>query len=83
VNDRSTDPSLGAFILIYGIYSAKIKQSLYLGEALPATVVGIILGPISAKLYEPEQWGAAAKDQQHYITLVSSSIAHRPRIEYL
>jgi hypothetical protein len=48
----------------------KIKQVWYLGEALPALVVGIILGPIAAKFIDSERWGSAVKDQTSDITLV-------------
>ncbi|KFY93626.1 hypothetical protein V498_04317 [Pseudogymnoascus sp. VKM F-4517 (FW-2822)] len=60
---------LGTFIVAYGIISVKIKAQWYLGEALPAVVVGIILGPIAAKFLDAERWGSAAPDQQGAITL--------------
>ncbi|KAK3186568.1 hypothetical protein K4F52_004608 [Lecanicillium sp. MT-2017a] len=60
---------LGAFIIIYGIISVKIKQVWYLGEALPAVVLGIILGPIAAKFLDSERWGSAEKGQTNEITL--------------
>lgn len=62
--------STGAFTILYGIISVKIKQIWYLGEALPAMVVGIILGPIAAKLIDSERWGSAVKDQTSDIVLV-------------
>jgi hypothetical protein len=48
----------------------KIKQVWYLGEALPALVIGIILGPIAAKFIDSERWGSAVKEQTSEITLV-------------
>ncbi|KAF2829968.1 hypothetical protein CC86DRAFT_464443 [Ophiobolus disseminans] len=60
---------LGGFAILYGIISVKIKQIWYLGEALPALVVGIILGPIAAKFIDSERWGSAVKDQTGEITL--------------
>ncbi|KAI9157873.1 putative Na(+)/H(+) antiporter [Paramyrothecium foliicola] len=60
---------LGAFILIYGFISIKIKAKWYLGEALPAVAVGVILGPIAARLIDSERWGSAVKDQTSAITL--------------
>ncbi|KAG8156784.1 hypothetical protein KVR01_013389 [Diaporthe batatas] len=60
---------LGAFIVIYGFSSVKIKQVWYLGEALPAVLIGIILGPVSAKFLDAERWGSAAEGQQESITL--------------
>lgn len=49
----------------------KIKQVWYLGEALPAMAVGIILGPIAAKFIDSERWGTAEPGQTEAITLVS------------
>lgn len=62
---------VGAFLILFGIISSKIKHSWYLGEALPATLVGILFGPIGAKFIDSARWGAAEPDQQHEITLVS------------
>jgi hypothetical protein len=61
---------IGAFTILYGIISVKIKQIWYLGEALPALVFGIILGPVAAKFIDSERWGSAVKDQTSDITLV-------------
>lgn len=63
---------LGAFTVLYGIISVKIKQVWYLGEALPAVAIGIILGPVAAKFIESEQWGNAEPGQTSAITLVGS-----------
>ncbi|KAK0112583.1 hypothetical protein ONS95_014329 [Cadophora gregata] len=60
---------LGSFIVLYGIISVKIKAQWYLGEALPAVVFGIILGPIVAKFLDAERWGSAAPEQMGAITL--------------
>ncbi|KAF2848766.1 Na(+)/H(+) antiporter 1, partial [Plenodomus tracheiphilus IPT5] len=60
---------LGAFTILYGIISVKIKQKWFLGEALPALLVGIILGPIAAKFIDSERWGTAVKYQTSDITL--------------
>ncbi|KAK2759987.1 hypothetical protein FQN54_002723 [Arachnomyces sp. PD_36] len=60
---------LGAFIILYGVISVKIKNVWYLGEALPAVVMGIILGPIASGFIEPEDWGVGAKDQLGAISL--------------
>ncbi|KAH7050131.1 plasma membrane antiporter [Macrophomina phaseolina] len=60
---------VGAFLILFGIISSKIKHSWYLGEALPATLVGILFGPIGAKFIDSARWGAAEPDQQHEITL--------------
>ncbi|KAI1773772.1 Cation/H+ exchanger [Hypoxylon cercidicola] len=60
---------LGAFTVIYGLVAVKIKGVWYIGEALPAVLIGMILGPIAAKLLDPKRWGSAVADQQDAITL--------------
>ncbi|KAJ6786193.1 hypothetical protein PWT90_00755 [Aphanocladium album] len=60
---------LGSFIILYGVISVKIKQVWYLGEALPAVLLGVILGPIAAKFLDSERWGSAEKGQTNEITL--------------
>lgn len=60
---------LGGFILLYGIISENIKGRWYLGEALPAVLIGIILGPIAAKFIDTERWGSASEGQTSNITL--------------
>ncbi|KAF2740503.1 Na(+)/H(+) antiporter 1 [Polyplosphaeria fusca] len=60
---------LGAFILLFGAISVKLKKQWYLGDALPAVLLGIVLGPLSAKLIDANQWGAGgAKNQVADIT---------------
>ncbi|KAI8719772.1 Na-H-Exchanger domain-containing protein [Fusarium sp. LHS14.1] len=61
--------ALGAFVILYGIISVKIRQSWYLGIALPAVVIGIILGPVAAKFIEADKWGAGHEGQKRSITL--------------
>lgn len=39
---------------------------------VPAVLIGIILGPVSAKFLDAERWGSAAEGQQESITLVST-----------
>ncbi|KAH7076320.1 Na(+)/H(+) antiporter 1 [Paraphoma chrysanthemicola] len=60
---------LGAFVISYGFLSVKIKQVWYLGEALPAVLLGIILGPLAAKFLDAERWGSGVEGQQEAITL--------------
>jgi NhaP-type Na+/H+ or K+/H+ antiporter len=60
---------LGAFTYLYGIISVKIKQAWYLGEALPAVLIGVILGPVAAKFIDSERWGSASPGQTSEITL--------------
>ncbi|KAK1753659.1 Cation/H+ exchanger [Echria macrotheca] len=60
---------LGTFILLYGIISVKIKTKWYLGEALPAVFIGVLLGPVAAKFLDSTRWGSAAEGQTSDITL--------------
>jgi sodium/hydrogen antiporter len=60
---------LGFFVLAYGAISVKIKQSWYLGEALPAVVFGIFFGPIAARWLDARTWGSAIIGQVPAITL--------------
>ncbi|KAI8722760.1 Na-H-Exchanger domain-containing protein [Fusarium sp. LHS14.1] len=60
---------LGAFTVLYGIISVKIKQAWYLGEALPAVFFGVVLGPLAARFIESEKWGFATPGQTNAITL--------------
>lgn len=60
---------LGIFTVAYGYISVKIKQKWYLGEALPAVLIGIVLGPIAARFLDATRWGSAVADQQNHITL--------------
>lgn len=59
----------GGFLLAFGIISVKLKQTWYLGEALPAMLFGIILGPIAGRLLQTEKWGTATPGQTRDITL--------------
>ncbi|KAK4118195.1 hypothetical protein N657DRAFT_584037 [Parathielavia appendiculata] len=59
----------GAFILLYGIISVKIKAHWFLGEALPAVAIGVLLGPIAANFIDSARWGSAADGQTSAITL--------------
>lgn len=60
---------LGAFTVIFGLFSLFIKEKLYLGEAPIATVVGIILGGYVLKLFDPADWGGDKEGTIDYITL--------------
>ncbi|KAH6667044.1 Na+/H+ antiporter 2 [Plectosphaerella plurivora] len=59
----------GIFIILYGLFSVKIKNKWYLGEALPAVLIGICLGPIAAKFIVADRWGGAEPGQTSEITL--------------
>ncbi|KAL2836930.1 Sodium/hydrogen exchanger family-domain-containing protein [Aspergillus pseudoustus] len=60
---------LGGFITLYSLLSAKIKTRWYLGEALPAVIAGIVLGPYAARFLDTTEWGPAIRGQQDAITL--------------
>ncbi|KAL2270282.1 hypothetical protein VTJ83DRAFT_2466 [Remersonia thermophila] len=60
---------LGAFTLLFGVISVLIKNRWFLGEALPAVIIGIALGPIAAKFLDSARWGSAAEGQTSAITL--------------
>lgn len=63
---------LGLFIVAYGLLSIKIKQVWYLGEALPAVILGIALGQIGARWIDPRDWGLESfngSELQNNITL--------------
>ena len=51
-----------AFILVFGMFSALIKERLYAGEAIVATAFGIIFGPYAANLIDPRAWGNPSFD---------------------
>ncbi|KAI0397972.1 Cation/H+ exchanger [Xylariaceae sp. FL0594] len=59
----------GSYIAVYGLFAAKIKNAWFIGEALPALVLGVILGPVSARFLSPERWGSATPGQKEAITL--------------
>ncbi|KAK1848000.1 sodium hydrogen exchanger family protein [Colletotrichum chrysophilum] len=68
----------GGFIILYGVISVKIKDAWYLGEALPAVVLGVCLGPLAAKFLDSERWGSAVPGQTNDITLVRTAFANSP-----
>jgi len=44
-------------VVIFGLFSSFIKETLRLGEAPVATVVGIVIGPHALNLFNPYDWG--------------------------
>ncbi|PYH88121.1 plasma membrane antiporter [Aspergillus ellipticus CBS 707.79] len=57
----------GLYILLFGFVSLKLKQRWYLGEALPALIIGISFGPIGAKFLNISQWGGADDNKKSEI----------------
>lgn len=47
---------ISVFIVIFALFSAFIKETLYAGEAIIAVVVGIAFGPYGADLFDPRGW---------------------------
>ena len=64
---------LGLFVTGYAFLSKFIKQVWYLGEALPAVIVGIALGQIGSRWIDPRDWGLGhdfdGRELQNSITL--------------
>jgi NhaP-type Na+/H+ or K+/H+ antiporter len=56
-------------VVIFGLFSSFIKETLRLGEAPVATVVGIIIGPHCLKLFDPYKWGGEDVTVTYEITL--------------
>ncbi|KAJ5622767.1 Cation/H+ exchanger [Penicillium lividum] len=46
----------GIYLLAFAFISLKLKQRWYLGEALPAFVTGVILGPSVSSLVDAKRW---------------------------
>lgn len=51
------------------MFSALIKEKLYLGEAPIATIFGIILGPHVSGLIDPYKWAHGEDEVRDEITL--------------
>ncbi|WAR60080.1 hypothetical protein PtB15_9B17 [Puccinia triticina] len=45
-----------AFIVIFGSFSAFVKERLYIGESIISVVFGIILGPYVSGVFDPRSW---------------------------
>ena len=51
--------------------------------AVPAVLIGIILGPVAGNLLDPERWGSSAEGQKEAITLVSYLRSSNPSLIYI
>ncbi|KAF4541530.1 Cation/H+ exchanger [Lasiodiplodia theobromae] len=60
--------TVGAFFILFGVISSKLKNTWYIGEALPAMLMGILLGPVAAKFIDSSKWASAEPGQQKEIT---------------
>ncbi|KAB8234895.1 putative plasma membrane antiporter [Aspergillus alliaceus] len=47
---------LSLYVLLFGFISLQFKQRWYLGEALPAFLIGISFGPFGTKFLDVSQW---------------------------
>ncbi|KAH6658905.1 sodium/hydrogen exchanger family protein [Truncatella angustata] len=59
--------TLGTFTVVFGLIAFKIKNVWYLGDALPSVLVGIMLGPIAARVLDADRW--IDSDLQALVTL--------------
>ncbi|KAH7105072.1 Sodium/hydrogen exchanger family-domain-containing protein [Auriculariales sp. MPI-PUGE-AT-0066] len=47
---------LGGFAVVFAAFSLLVREKLYLGEVVIATVFGIICGPHAANIFDPRSW---------------------------
>ncbi|MBW0528732.1 hypothetical protein O181_068447, partial [Austropuccinia psidii MF-1] len=64
-----------AFIVIFGLFSAFVKEKLYIGEAIIAVVFGIILGPYVTGVFDPRAWSSGHHFDQITLELTRIVIA--------
>ena len=50
-------------VVLFGLFSSFIKETLRLGEAPVATVVGIVIGPHALNLFNPYDWGGKDNEE--------------------
>ena len=48
---------LSAFLVLYALFSALIRNRLHLSEPPLATLVGILFGPRGLRVIDPQEWG--------------------------
>uniref|UniRef100_A0A8H7XPH3 Cation/H+ exchanger transmembrane domain-containing protein n=1 Tax=Psilocybe cubensis TaxID=181762 RepID=A0A8H7XPH3_PSICU len=51
---------LGAFIVIFGMFSLFLRERLYIGEAIWAFIFGVIIGPYCADIFNPRAWSSSS-----------------------
>ncbi|KAH0586780.1 hypothetical protein H2248_005630 [Termitomyces sp. 'cryptogamus'] len=59
---------LGAFVVVFGMFSLLLREKLYIGEACWAFLFGVIIGPYGANIFDPRDWGGD-EDTSNVITL--------------
>ncbi|KZO99241.1 hypothetical protein CALVIDRAFT_548788 [Calocera viscosa TUFC12733] len=60
---------LGSFVVFFTLFSLVIREKLYLGEAIWATVFGIAIGPYGTNIVDPRSWGGDDPMQVNDITM--------------
>ncbi|KAF8327891.1 Cation/H+ exchanger [Cantharellus anzutake] len=60
---------IGGFVVIFSMFSNLAKEKLYIGEVIPATLFGIIVGPSGASIFTPRSWGNVSGKAANDITL--------------
>ncbi|KAF8340357.1 Sodium/hydrogen exchanger family-domain-containing protein [Cantharellus anzutake] len=60
---------LAAFIVVFGMFSLFSKEKLYVGEAVWATIFGILIGPHCAGIFNPRDWSSGSLDGANTITI--------------
>ncbi|KAH9936219.1 Sodium/hydrogen exchanger family-domain-containing protein [Fomitopsis serialis] len=61
--------ALGAFVVIFGMFSLFIREKLYIGEACWAFLFGVVIGPYGANIFNPRDWGGGNVETTNTITL--------------
>ncbi|PPQ97341.1 hypothetical protein CVT26_006575 [Gymnopilus dilepis] len=60
---------LGAFIVLFGMFSLFLRERLYVGEAIWAFIFGVIIGPYCAGIFDPRSWASSQQSSDNQITL--------------
>ncbi|KAF8996491.1 Sodium/hydrogen exchanger family-domain-containing protein [Cyathus striatus] len=60
---------LGAFVVLFGMFSLFLRSRLYIGEACWAFLFGVIIGPNCANIFNPRAWGDESDEVTNTITL--------------
>ncbi|KAF8894198.1 Sodium/hydrogen exchanger family-domain-containing protein, partial [Gymnopilus junonius] len=60
---------LGAFIVLFGMFSLFLRERLYVGEAIWAFIFGVIIGPYCAGIFDPRSWASGNEETDNLITL--------------
>ncbi|KAF9564192.1 Sodium/hydrogen exchanger, partial [Agrocybe pediades] len=62
---------LGGFIVLFGMFSLFLRSRLYIGEACWAFIIGVIIGPYCANIFDPRSLSHSenAEETANVITL--------------